>query len=207
MHNNLRRFVTTALLVAICLLLGLTPVGYIPVGPVSLTLMCLPVIIGTITQGFKTGLALALVFGFTSLFSALGITLAPSLLGTTLIGISVVKAVIVIFIPRLIIPMTTWLVYNAIARRTPKRQKLAVGAGAFVGSLTNTVLFLSVLYLLFLPEIVDLSAAFGTTPELFGGVLAGIGAINGVPEAVVAVILCIPIVMALNKFNKSKLEN
>lgn len=207
MHNNLRRFVTTALLVAICLLLGLTPVGYIPIGPVSLTLMCLPVIIGTITQGFKTGLALALVFGFTSLFSALGITLAPSLLGTTLIGISVVKAVIVIFIPRLIIPMTTWLVYNAIARRTPKRQKLAVGVGAFVGSLTNTVLFLSVLYLLFLPEIGDLSAAFGTTPELFGGVLAGIGAINGVPEAVVAVILCIPIVMALNKFNKSKLEN
>ena len=207
MHNNLRRFVTTALLVAVCLLLGLTPVGYIPIGPVSLTLMCLPVIIGTITQGFKTGLALALVFGFTSLFSALGITLAPSLLGTTLIGISVVKAVIVIFIPRLIIPMTTWLVYNAIARRTPKRQKLAVGAGAFVGSLTNTVLFLSVLYLLFLPEIGDLSAAFGTTPELFGGVLAGIGAINGVPEAVVAVILCIPIVMALNKFNKSKLEN
>ena len=207
MHNNLRRFVTTALLVAVCLLLGLTPVGYIPIGPVSLTLMCLPVIIGTITQGFKTGLALALVFGFTSLLSALGITLAPSLLGTTLIGISVVKAVIVIFIPRLIIPMTTWLVYNAIARRNPKRQKLAVGAGAFVGSLTNTVLFLSVLYLLYLPEIGDLSAAFGTTPELFGGVLAGIGAINGVPEAVVAVILCIPIVMALNKFNKSKLEN
>lgn len=207
MHNNLRRFVTTALLVAVCLLLGLTPVGYIPIGPVSLTLMCLPVIIGTITQGLKTGLVLAFVFGMTSLFSALGITLVPSLLGTTLIGISVLKAVIVIFIPRLIIPITTWLVYNAIARRTPKRQKLAVGAGAFVGSLTNTVLFLSILYLLFMPEIGDLSAAFGTTPELFGGLLVGIGAMNGLPEAVVAMVLCVPIVAALKKYNKSKMES
>ena len=80
---------------------------------------------------------------------------------------------------------------------------MATGAGALVGSLANTVLFLGALYLLFLPEIGQLAEAFGTTPQLLGGVLGTIGAINGLPEAVVAMLLCVPIVWAIQK-QKSK---
>ena len=66
MHNNLRRFVTTALLVAVCLLLGLTPIGYIPIPPIEITLLCIPVIVGVMTQGLGAGLVLGFFFGLTS---------------------------------------------------------------------------------------------------------------------------------------------
>lgn len=203
MHNNLRRFVTTALLVAVCLLLGLTPIGYIPIPPIEITLLCIPVIIGVMTQGLGAGLVLGFFFGLTSF---LQIFIKPTPLSQLLFALSPLKTVITIFVPRLLVPVTTWLVYRAITGDTRLRHHAAVGVGAFIGSITNTVLFLGALYLLFMPEIGDLAAAFGTTPELFGGVLAGIGAINGLPEAAVAVVLCIPIVAALSKFNKRKLE-
>ena len=53
MNKGTRRFIITSLLVAICLLLGLTPVGYIPIPPIEITLLCIPVIIGTIRKGWE----------------------------------------------------------------------------------------------------------------------------------------------------------
>jgi uncharacterized membrane protein len=199
-RNKTRNLTITAMLMAITFLLGLTPIGYIPIPPIKMTILCLPVIIGTVTMGLGTGIWISLMFGVTSLLQALGITLVPSPLGTFILQISVIKTLIVIFIPRLLIPVTTWIVYKAISGESKVRNRVATGIAAFTGSITNTVLFLGALYLVFLPEIEPLSAAFETTPEAFIGVLAGIGAINGLPEAAAAVILCIPIVWALLKY-------
>lgn len=194
-----RKLAVTAMLMAITFLLGLTPVGYIPIPPVSMTILCLPVIIGTVLEGLGTGLWIGFAFGVTSLFQALGITLVPSPLGTFLLQISVVKTLLVIFIPRLLIPVTTWLTYKAFSGETKARKRVATGAAAFIGSITNTVLFLGLLYVIFMPEMDTLAAAFEATPETFAGVLAGIGAINGLPEAALAVLLCVPIVWALQR--------
>jgi len=196
----MRRFIITSLLVAICLLLGLTPVGYIPIPPIEITLLCIPVIIGTITEGLGVGVVLGFFFGLTSF---LQIFIKPTALSQLLFAISPLKTVILVFVPRLLVPVTTWMVYRAINGESRMRQRAATGAGALVGSLTNTVLFLGALYLLFLPEIGQVAEAFGTTPQLLGGVLCAIGAINGLPEAVVAVLLCVPIVWAIQK-QKSK---
>lgn len=204
-NDRTRKLTITGLLMAITFLLGLTPLGYIPIPPISMTILCLPVIIGTIMEGLGTGLWISLAFGVTSLFQALGITLVPSPLGTFLLDINVVKTLIVIFIPRLLIPVMTWIVYKTIKGESRIKRRVATGVAAFVGSITNTVLFLGALYLVFLPEIDMLASAFETAPEAFAGVLAGIGAINGLPEAVLAVVLCIPIVWALAKYkNKGK---
>lgn len=205
-----RKLAVVSLLAAITFLLGLTPVGYIPIPPVSMTLLCLPVIIGTITEGLVAGLILSLVFGVTSFFKAIGLTIVADQLGMYVLQISVLKTLVMIFIPRLIIPITTWLMYKAIPKRSNSGQKVATGIAAFTGSITNTVFFLGALYLLFLPEIDKIATGFETTPDLLLGVLVGLGAINGLPEAAVAVILCIPIVWALTKYkNKGvkKMEN
>lgn len=208
-NEKTRKLVVSALLTGITFLLGLTIVGYIPnpFNPtVSMTLLCLPVIIGTVTEGLKTGIVISLFFGATSLLKALGVTMVPDPLGTYLLGISVWRTVIIIFIPRLIIPFTTWAVYKAISGESVARKRIATGVAAFIGSMTNTVLFLSAIYLLFLPEIGELSAAFETTPELFARVLAVIGAINGLPEAAVAVLLCVPIVAALSQLKQRQID-
>ena len=196
-----RILTTTAVLAAICLLLGLTPIGYIPIPPIEITLMCIPVIIGTIMLGLRSGLILGFIFGLTSFLT---IFIRPSLLSQFLFSLNPLKTIILIFVPRMIIPITTWLVYKAFNKETKMRSNVATGVAAFVGSMTNTVLFLGVLYLIFLPEVEQLSAAFGAAPETFFGVLAGIGAINGLPEAAVAIILSIPIIYALSKIKRKE---
>lgn len=64
--NKLRLFVLNALFAAIGLLLGLTPLGYIPIGPIQITLMCIPVIIATLALGLKSGMLMGAIFALTS---------------------------------------------------------------------------------------------------------------------------------------------
>ena len=198
-NEKTRRIVITALLIAICLLLGLTPIGYIPIGAIEITLLCIPVIIGTITEGLGVGLILGLFFGLTSF---LQIFIKPTPFSQFIFSLSAWKTVVIIFVPRMFVPVTTWLMHKALTGETRVRQRVAAGVAAFTGSITNTVLFLGAMYLMFLPEIDQMAQAFGTTPQLLLSVVAGIGAMNGLPEAAVAVALCVPIVWALQKLGK-----
>lgn len=59
-----------AMFLAIEIILVVTPLGYIPIGPLSATTMHIPVIIAGITLGKKAGAQLGLVFGLTSLIRA-----------------------------------------------------------------------------------------------------------------------------------------
>ena len=198
-NEKTRRMVVTALLVAICLLLGLTPIGFIPIGAIEITLLCIPVIIGTVTEGLGVGLILGFFFGLTSF---LQIFIKPTPFSQFLFTLSAWKTIVIVFAPRMIVPLTTWLAYKALAGETRTRQRVAAGVAAFTGSITNTVLFLGGMYLMFIPEIDQMAQAFGTSPNLLLGVIAGIGAVNGLPEAALAVVLCVPIIWALHRFTK-----
>jgi uncharacterized membrane protein len=197
-----RKLAITAMLTAITFLIGLTPIGYITLPMLSMTLLCIPVIIGTVTEGLGTGLWISLAFGITSLLKAIGFTMVPDALGTFLLNISVLKTLVCIFVPRLLIPVTTWLTWRTIRGEGRVQQRLGAGAAAFVGSATNTVLFLGAMYLLFLPEIDQIAAFAGQTQGTMVAFLAGIAAVNGLPEAAVAVLLCVPIIWALQKMRK-----
>ncbi len=201
MNTNTRKFVVASLLVAICLLLGLTPLGYIPIPPIEITLLLIPVIIGTITEGLGVGLVLGFFFGLTSF---LQIFIKPTPLSQLLFTLSPLKTVLLVFVPRLLVPVTTWLVYRAINGESKTRRRVAAGAGALAGSFTNTVLFLGALYLLFLPEIAQVAEVFGSTPPSLFGLLAVIGAMNGLPEAAVAVLVCVPVIGAISRLKQQR---
>lgn len=47
MNQKTHHLVLTALFVALILLLGFTPLGLIPLGFINVTILCVPVIIGT----------------------------------------------------------------------------------------------------------------------------------------------------------------
>lgn len=205
MNIKTRKITISAILAALTLILGLTPIGYIPIPPVTMTLMCIPVILGTILEGLAVGLVLSLVFGLTSLCQAIGFTLVPNAFGMWLINSFPLQAILTIFIPRLLIPLVVCLVDTAFSSAQKGAfKKIGVGVSAFAGSLTNTVFFLGFLYLLMLPHAAALAPQLGTTPEGLFGVIATIGAVNGLPEAAVAVILTIPIVWAVRKTKNQK---
>ena len=82
-RKQLNNLVLLALFVGLIFLLGQTPLGMIPLGWCNVTLLVIPVAIGTIYMGLKSGLVLGLAFGATSMVSAL---IKPSVLVGTLMN-------------------------------------------------------------------------------------------------------------------------
>ena len=75
---------------------------------------------------------------------------------------------------------------------------ISIIVGSAVGSLTNTVTVLGMMYILYAKRIVEQFAAAGKAGTA-NTILMGIATANGVPEMIVAVILSVVIVKALKK--------
>ncbi len=198
------RLTSLGLLTAISLIFAFTPLGYIPIPPIAVTLMSIPVLIGALALGFKEGIFLGFVFGASSF---LQIFYRPTPLGTLLFSVSPLKTIIVLFIPRLLIPIFAYLIFKALTNKeivSKSKKRLAFAVSALTGSITNTLFFLSTLYFLYLPQIDTMASAFATTPDKLAGVLAVIGLTNGVPEAIVVTIIVTGVCSALFTRNKIK---
>lgn len=196
-----RTLVAAALLAAITFVLGVTPVGYIPLGTLEITLLCIPVLIGALTEGWLVGLVLGFVFGLTSFLQIfIGYRAA---LGQFLLSLGPMRTVAVIFIPRLLVPTVARGIFLLMEKaRSGAVKKISYSAAALAGSLTNTVFFLGMMYLLFLPQIDQIAGAFGTTGQMLLTVIGGIVLTNGVPEAVAAVVIVTAVCLALERVYK-----
>lgn len=193
--NNTARLTLTALFVALILLFGLTPIGLIPLGFVNVTILCVPVIIGTILLGLKTGLVLGGCFGAVSALSAFGIWGTPSSLAAALVAASPVLALIMCFLPRLMVPTVVHFVYRLFSNGRRASTK-AVPYAAICGSLTNTILYLGLMLLFYVIMGIDSSKVLA--------LIGGTGLIAGTLEAIVAAVLSTPILSALWKISRRK---
>ena len=81
-RTNTRWLTQLALLVAVLLVMNYTPLGYLQVGPLSMSLLTLPVAFGAMTLGTVAGAILGGVFGTTSFVSALR---TPSVMSTLIL--------------------------------------------------------------------------------------------------------------------------
>ena len=68
--SGTRRLTQLALLAALLLVMNFTPLGYLQVGPLSMSLMSIPVAIGAMLMGPVDGAILGGVFGATSFLQA-----------------------------------------------------------------------------------------------------------------------------------------
>ncbi len=189
-----RKLVLYALFIALIFVLGLTPLGLIPLGFINVTILCIPTIIGTIVLGMKGGLLLGFFFGLASTLSAFGVSLVPqSALAAMLLGASPVYVIVMCFVPRLLVPVVTSLVYRLSSRNG--RTSVGVVPAAILGSLTNTVFYLGLMLLFFTISGLD------STPVL--AIIGGTGLIAGSLEALAAALIATPCVAALMKLNQS----
>ena len=182
-RKQLNNLVLLALFVGLIFLLGQTPLGLIPLGWCNVTLLVIPVAIGTIYMGLKSGLVLGLAFGATSMVSAL---IKPSVLVGTLMGSSPLAVVVMTFLPRLCIPLVIWGVYKLLAK---KQKHLAVAVAAACGSLTNTILYLGLMLIFYMMAGIDNTAVLTAIGATAGGA--------GPCEAIAAALICSPILTAL----------
>jgi uncharacterized membrane protein len=141
-----RRLVLLSVLGAILLVMSFTPLGYLNIGPLAISLNMIPVAIAAVALGPMAGAILGGIFGITSFLQCLGIG-GISAMGVILFEISPVLAFVQRFVPRVLAGLLAGLVYQGVGKLTG--QGVAAFVTGFCAALFNTVLFMLSLVLLF----------------------------------------------------------
>lgn len=194
------RLVQYALVIAVIMLLGVFNIGYINVGAIEITIVHIPVIVGAILFGAKGGAVFGFIFGLSSLLRAFK---APTMLSMLLLGVdtgfgwyNLLLIVMVIFVPRILVGIVAGLISHSLLPRM-KSNVGAIAVSAAAGTLTNTVFFLGLLYIL---AVDMLASAFGTTAAGVATLLFTVtGLVNGGIELAAAVIICVAVCKPLMK--------
>lgn len=144
--NTILRLATLGILIAILLLMPYTPIGYLNIGPLAITLNMIPVALAAIISGPVGGAIAGAFFGLTSFLQCIGIG-GTSGMGAILFGINPFLAFVQRFLPRLLEGLICGYIYKGF-----KRKFNAYAACAITGfscAFLNTLLFMSSLILLF----------------------------------------------------------
>ena len=182
-----RKLTITALLFALIFVLDLSGLGFIFfLGFMKGTILHVPVIIGSVVEGPFVGAVLGLLFGLSSLWSSYArpIPISPAFHNP-----------LVSVLPRILVGITPYFTYKFsknILQKFKWNEYVASLLASVIGTLTNTVLVLSMIYLLsadFINQIFGVDA---------GQFLTTIGITNGPAEILLAAIVCTPIVVVLN---------
>lgn len=195
MRFTTRRLVITGMLAAISIILGLTPIGFIPLpfSPTKATIMHIPVIIGSIVEGPIVGLIIGLIFGSFSMYQAATMATNP----TQFVFLDPVVAVL----PRMLIAITSYYAYRGVKSMLNKSFSAVAASivAAAVGTLTNTV---GVLLAIYLRHGVEYAEKLGVSPETVGGVIMGVAVTHGIPEIIVAIFIVTAVLQALQRIYK-----
>lgn len=141
-----KQMVTLAMLSAILLIMSFTPLGYLNIGPLAISLNMIPVGIAAVTLGPTGGMILGAMFGITSFLQCIGIG-GTSAMGVILFEISPILVFIQRFVPRLLAGLLSGFVFRGV--RKLSNSTVAGFVTGFCAALLNTVLFMLALVLLF----------------------------------------------------------
>lgn len=187
-------FALLSMFAAIIVVLTFTPLGFIPLPFIKMTIIHIPVILGALLLGPKNGAVLGFLFGLTSLINN---TMAPAITSFTFTPFYPLPgmengswlSLIVCFIPRILVGIVPYYVYVGIQKLIKAKNQggiLSLTLAGIAGSLTNTILVMGLIFVLFKDAY---AAAKAIDADLVFGVILGIVGVNGVIEAVGAGIL------------------
>lgn len=178
------------MLSALTILLGVIPnIGIIQIGPVSFTILHIPVIIASIIYGIKGGMIIGLVFGITSWFVAITRAFTP-------LDLMFVNPLISI-LPRVMFGMVSGVICQII-----KAQNISFIKCSVVGLVSTFIHSLFVYSCLYFFGKEELSLIINGSIKNLLVFLASIISINALVEAIVAAILTYLIVQAIDKVRK-----
>ena len=182
-----RQLTIVGMLSAISVVLGLTGYGFIPLPFAKATIMHIPVIIGAIIEGPIVGVLIGLIFG---IFSILQNIMAPNILSFALIN------PLVSVMPRILIGLTSYYTYNLFKS---KKEGVRIMVATVIGSLTNTFGVLTMIYVLYAARYAHVR---GISAAATAKAIYSIALINGIPEALIAVTISVPVILAVKKIKK-----
>lgn len=193
MVKNKNVFQTTiiAMLVAILIIQTFVPVlGYIPIGPLDVTIVHITVILAAVLFGNRTGLIVGTVWGLLSMVRAY---IQPTPFNVVFLN------PLISVLPRAIVGWLSSIVFEALDKRTDARWKYSVTA--MVGTASNTILVLGGIYLL---AGETYAAALGIPETALLTALGAVVATNGLIEVIASMIILPLVAVPLIKFLKRR---
>ncbi len=142
---NTRQLVVLGLMTALVLIFSLTPIGSIPIGPLSITLNVIPVAIAAVALGPVGGAIMGGIFGIFSFLQCFGIGV-PSTMGEILVNISPFSAFVQRFVPRLLDGLLVGFIFKGVSALKNVRSYYIVTG--IVSALFGFALFMSGMMLL-----------------------------------------------------------
>lgn len=194
-----RNMAVLAMMAAIEILLTLTPLGFLMIGPIRATMLHIPVIITALFLGWKAGLFMGGLFGLISLLMN---TFAPtpvSFVFTPFLQIGPYHGTLlslwIVLGPRMIFPLAACAVQKAL-KGFPK---ISIPIAAAVSSFLHTALVMGSIWLIFGDQY---AAARGITAKAFLKIVLTTIFVNGTGELILAALIVTPCVKALQKIAK-----
>lgn len=143
---SIRNFVVLALLIAILLLMSMTPLGYLNIGPLAITLNVVPLAVAAVALGPVGGLICGCVFGLTSFLQCLGVG-GSSAMGVMLFSINPFLAFVQRFVPRTLDGLLLGWIYRGLSKKA--KPYVACAITGFLSAFLNTLFFMTALLVLF----------------------------------------------------------
>ena len=143
---DVRALAILGLMTALLILFSFTPIGTIPIGPLSITLNEIPIAMAAIALGPVGGLVMGCVFGLLSFLQCIGVGV-PSGMGAILFSIDPALAFLQRFFPRALDGVLVGLIFRALEKKPGPRP--ACFLTGFFSAFLNTAFFMSALVLLF----------------------------------------------------------
>lgn len=179
-----------AVLASIVVLMAFTPIGYLRIGAVEMTFIMIPVAVGAITLGEKSGAFLGLVFGVSSFIQCFGM----SPFGAALLQINPIFTFIMCIVPRVLMGYLCGVIYKLLAKA---KKGIAVIIASFSAPVINTILFIASLMIFFGKTDFIMGMRAGTE-NLMAFLIAFVG-LNGVMEIVTTTLIAPPVALAVEK--------
>ena len=192
-HKRIQLLVIVAFLGAIEIVLTLTPIGYIPLGPIRATTMNLPVILAGILFGPKIGGILGLIFGITSLLNNTFNPTITSFVFSPFITVGGIHgnfySLLIVLVPRILLGVLSAYLYRLL-KRMMSNKILPMAISAIVNTMLHTILVMGSIWIFFASPYAV--ARDMTLVEVWAFII-GVITTNGVLEAILAGIV-IPII-------------
>lgn len=185
------------MLIAIIIVLTVTNIGNIPIGPIVATIYHIPVIIGAVLLGPKAGALLGGLWGFLGFYLVL-IGQTTSIVAMTVVQHSVWVYFVISVIPRILTGFLSGYVFIFSQRFLGKNSVFCFGLTGAAGALCNTTFYLGFLYILAKPLVAE---ALKINLDAVVSFIIGVVCVNGVAEAILAAVIVMAVCKSMRYFN------
>lgn len=183
--SNVRYMTQLALLIAIELVMKLTGLGSVPVGPLYMSFLTVPIAVGAILMGPAAGAVLGAVFGLVSFYDAVT---GVSIMTGTFFQLSPIHTFILCVGTRVLMGFCAGWVFRLL-NQVDRKGIVSYVLGALATPLLNTLFFMGYIVLVFYTSdyIQNLVATVGAAnPFMFVILVVGV---QGLVEAVVCAVV------------------